>query len=407
LAIETQSAAPILPVVLNSPVWDGPDSSGPPIALLPLLRSYLRRWPLILLMMFAGGGLLYAASYLVKPTFQAHALFLPPAQQHSAADLTLGALISSSSPAALYPGLVGSESVQDDVIQALDLQKAYRAQDLEAARRTLKSVTSIEAQPGGFYELAVTDPQPARARDIANAYLAALLHINSRLSLEEAAQQRAIYQQVLDHERGGLDDAEAALAAQQKSTGVVSAQQQTTAGLTQIDELRSEITLLRANLAALLQGETEQAPDVVRDRSQLAQYESQLASMEGGQGGGAGGGLSAARAPDANLQFMRLQRDVEAHRAVYDLATRQYEGVQLQAQTSSPNVEIVDFPQLPLHKAFPRRSFYAAAGLALGLFFAVVMIFVGDRMRYVRQDAERLREWEEISAALRHPVLNL
>jgi capsule polysaccharide export protein KpsE/RkpR len=360
----------------------------------------------MMLALVGGAALLYAASFLVTPQFESTAVFLPPTNKPSVSENPLAALVSAPSTGTLYPGLLKSNSVVDTVLRDLDLDRQFKAKDHEEARTILRKHTTVVSDTAGFYTLSVDDTDRQRAKAIADKYLEALAQINNRLAVDQATQERAVYDQQLLSAKNDLEKAEEALAAMEKSSGVVSAQSQTLAGLTAINQLRAEITQREVDLAALRKAQTEESPAVVRLRAQIDALQAELESMEKGSGGGAGAGLSAARAPEANLQYMRLQRDVLYQQTLFEILTKQFESTQLQA-IATPGVQIVDYPELPEKKAKPRRSMWALAGGVVAFFGLMVLIFIEDRYRVVRGDPGRSNELTGLAQAALHPRVRL
>lgn len=396
----------VFPRVPETEVWNTEEGAGQPILVLPLLRGYVARWPLLILSLLGGGVLFYALSFLATPQFESTAVFLPPSNRPSMSENPLAALWSTPNTGALYPGLLKSNSVVDKVLKSLDLERVYRVNDIEKARIVLHRHTTVTSDAAGFYTLAVTDPDPQRAKAIATAYMDALGETNSRLALDQAKQERMVFEHELSDAKDQLEKAAEALAAMEKSSGVVSAQTQTLAGLAAINQLRADITARQVQLAALRKAETEEAPAVVKLKAQVDALQAELTSMEKGNGGGAGAGLSAARAPEALLDFMRLQREVQYRQALYEILTKQFESTQMEA-ISTPGVQIVDTPEVPLRKATPRRTLWALAGAVLCFLCAVFFIFIEDRYRVLRADPERNAELTALSKAAKRPGLRI
>jgi uncharacterized protein involved in exopolysaccharide biosynthesis len=392
----------VLPELPNTAVWNSEEGPGPPIDVMRVVHSFVGRWPLLLLSLVGGAALAYALSFLMKPQYESSAMFLPPQAHAAVSENPLAALMSTPNTGTLYPGLLKSNSVVDSVLHALNLEQVYKSKDFEQARKELRSRTNISSDVAGFYTLAVKDPDPGRAKAIADKYLEALAAINHRLAMEQATQERAVYEQQLLDAKNELEKAEEALAAMQKSSGVVSAQSQTQAGLQAINQLRAEITARQVDLAALRKAQTDESPAVVRMHAEIDELQAELGSMERGNGGGAGAGLSAARAPEANLEFMRLQRDVQYQQSLYEILVKQFESTQLEA-ISTPGVQIVDYPEMPLRKASPVRRLWAAIGAVLAFIAAVVLVFANDRYRVMQEDPQRKQELSSLAAAARRP----
>ncbi|MEO7030702.1 MAG: GNVR domain-containing protein [Acidobacteriaceae bacterium] len=386
-----------------APVWD--ESPAPPIDLLPLMRSILSRWPLLVGATLLGLVLAYGTSFLITPRFESKAVFLPPTQHNTMLDSPLAALWVPSK-SALYPGLLASDSVVDDVIRGLDLQKEFHSKDMEDARRKLRSDTSVSSDASDFYTVRVLNKDPNRAKQIVAAYLDALARIDTRLAVDQATQQRAIYGQQLQREKNELGDAENALKTAQEARGVVSPQLQTQAGLSAIDQLRAQIGADQVALSALLQARTESSPDVVRLRAQIAALTTQMARMSSGSGGSAGAGITASRAPGINLEFARLQREVQFHQAMFEIMTRQFESARVQQTSSAQGIQIVDYPEAPLHKATPQRRIYALVGALLGFLAAFAIIFIRDRYRALRSDPASAGVFQVLHESVTKPTWN-
>ena len=282
---------------INGPnFWDDPADVGEPIDLLSILGIFLSRAPFILHTSLLCGVLAFGVSLLLAPQFTSKALFLPPSTPSASADNPLSLILKAPS-SAVYLGLLRSDSVLDEVIAAHNLQSVYKAKDITGARTALVSATALSSDTNGFVTLQVTNKDPRLARDIAASYLDALTHLDDRLAVNEAVQHRRLFQSQLEKAKNDLEASEIALESAQKSSGVVSPESQTRSGLTSIDTVRAEIRARQVALAALLQAETDQSPDVIRARSEIAAEQAQLGSLENGSSAGPGSGLSAAQAP--------------------------------------------------------------------------------------------------------------
>lgn len=395
----------VLPELPNTAVWNSEEGPGPPIYLVPLVRSFVARWPLLLLALFVSGAIAYGVSYLKTPEYQSSVVFLPPQQRATTLDSPFAGLLGKAETGTEYPGLLKSNSVVDGVLHSLDLERVYKARDIEQARKILLSHTKVSSDTAGFYTVAVDDKDPARAKAIADAYLEAFAQTNARMALERANQERMIYERELRDAKDQLEKAEENLAKEQESSGVVSAPAQTQAGLIAINQLRAEITQREVELAALRKQQTEESPAVVRLRAQIGALQAELQSMEKGSGGGAGAGLSAARAPQANLEYLRLQREVLYQQTLFEILTKQFESTQLQANL--PGVQVVDYPEMPLRKWSPVRLIWALVGGFLGLMAAIMLIFVEDRYRVLQNDPARKEDLSTLANAVRRPSWKL
>jgi tyrosine-protein kinase Etk/Wzc len=382
------------------PVW-GDHQADSPIDLLASLAAIIRRWPFVVAVCIAGSLVAFGLSLLLTPRFTSQAVFLPPTQTTPSMDNPLAALLKAPA-ASVYIGLLLSETVLGDVVDHSDLQRIFGARDEQEARVRLRAITQVSTDTAGFVRLQVTNKDPKLARDIAGAFLLALGRINDRMAMSEASQARHIFQNELQREKNELEDAEVSLKKAQESNGIVLPQSQMQAGLTAIDAVRAEIRVQQVRLTALLQAETDRAPDVVRLRSQIEALEGQLHRLESGSSGAAGEGLTASRAPSVNMEFIRLEREVKYHQVLFDVMAKQYENARLQESSAAPGVQIVDFPEVPLRKSWPRRSWFALGGGFLSGLTALVFLFIQSRLEATRLTTGRGAGPKTLSSAFRN-----
>src|SRR5208283_5113431 len=138
----------------------------------------------------------------------------PPQQNQSAVTAMLGQIGANTGLAAadfglknpddLFVALLGSRTIADHLIDRFDLRRLYSVKQYREARKTLESRSKIVAGDEGLISISVTDRDPRRAADIANAYVDELHQLSGNLAITEAGQRRVFYQQRLDGEREPL-----------------------------------------------------------------------------------------------------------------------------------------------------------------------------------------------------------
>ena len=378
--------------------WNDPDAVGPPVDVFSFFAMFVRRWPFLLMLTGLGCALAIGLSFLFTPEFTSRAVFLPPTPPTNA-DSAL-ALILKPPSSSIYLGLLTSDSVLTDVIERTDLQRIYNARDIDMARESLRKAITVTTDASGFVILQVTDKDPKLAQLIATNFLGALSRLNDRLAVSEAAQRRLIFQSELEHAKNELEASEVALKQAQEKSGVISPEAQIRSGLSAIDVSRAQIRGMQVALSALLQGQTEQSPEVKRARSEIATEEAQLARLESASGGAQGAGLSAAQAPSVALKFVQLEREVKYNQVLFDVMAKQYENAKLQESSAAPGVQIVDLPQVPLHKSKPSRKLFAIAGFFAGLVLGLIIVFVRNRIQVLREDPDRARSLDGLTRAV-------
>jgi tyrosine-protein kinase Etk/Wzc len=126
-------------------------------------------------------GLLFSTiiAFWITPEYESTTRIMPPEKQNIAglaalvgnADDKLSALASDAvglkSSGALYIGILNSRTVQDRLVERFDLKRLYGVSLLSQAREILSSRTQVsEDRKSGIIAVTVSDPSPARARDM-------------------------------------------------------------------------------------------------------------------------------------------------------------------------------------------------------------------------------------------------
>jgi len=316
---------------------------------------------------------------VLKPTFTAEAVFLPP-QSAPGSGLSqlagqlgslgsIGALGGLKSPGDIYLGILGSRTIADTLIKRFDLQRVYKTKRLSDTEKTLKDISKFTTGKDTLITISVVDRDPRRAADLANGYLDALHEQNGRLALTESGQRRVFFEQQLAHEKDALEDAEVELKRTEEQTGLISPAGQTQVAIEAIQQLRAQITSREVELSVLQQGATDRNPGVVRAETEIQRLQEQLRKLEDDPSQRRPGSMQtpAAKVPELALEYVRKQREVKYHETLFQLLARQYETARLDESRDAPLLQVVDKAIVPDKKSGPHRVLLLMGGMLLGL----------------------------------------
>ncbi len=377
-----------------------------------LLVMAERKFTIILatiLGLFLGLGLVL----LMKPTFTAKALIMPPQQGQSSAGMIsqLGSLASITGlgggavkdPNDLYLGILQSVTMADAIIKRLDLQNVYHTPKISMARVRLAGASKFMSEKGGMISITVKDEDPKRAADIANTYVDELHALNSRLVIGEAAVRRNFFASQMELEKDRLTDAEIALKETEEKTGAVSPAGQTGVVISQVAQLQSQIISREVQLDALHTSSTDQNPDVIRLNGELAGLKDQLRGLQSLRKGHEPGdiSLSSRTLPEAQLAYLRKQRDVQYHTLIFDLIARQFEAARLDEAKASPLIQMLDPALVPDRKSGPYRALWTLVGGILGFLFGCARVIGSYVYGRVAADEIHASKLDEFRRALR------
>ena len=84
--------------------------------------------------------------------------------------------------------------------------------------------------------------------------------------------------------------------------------------------------------------------------------------------------LSQREFPAAGLEYIRKERDMQYHQTLYDLLARQLEAARIDEAKASPTVQMVDPPQVPKGKSWPKPFLFMIVGLVIGTMFGCIRV---------------------------------
>jgi capsular polysaccharide biosynthesis protein len=95
--------------------------------------------------------------------------------------------MSARTPGGTFIGILDSQTAQDDIINRFDLRRVYHRKFYFDTRKILTERTAIvEDKKSGIISIAVTDRDPNRARDLAEAYVEELNKLVNKVSTSSA-----------------------------------------------------------------------------------------------------------------------------------------------------------------------------------------------------------------------------
>jgi uncharacterized protein involved in exopolysaccharide biosynthesis len=352
----------------------------------------------ILMACTLGGLVLGILVALVLPKwYAAEAVFLPPRASESmlpnfssgatGMGMAASALLMQQDPSDVYLGMLGSRSVQDDVIDHVGLMAVYHAKTKTIARNALKHQSKFKVNKNSLISVDVNAGDPKLASKIANAYLDALYRLNGSMVASASAHRRQFYEEQMESQKEALDAAEVALKQAEEKTGIVLPEGVAQASLRAMVDLQAEIGSQEAKLSALRMGATEDNPQVVQARAQLAELRSQLAQQQANTAKQAhrSGLASSAVLPGLAMEIVRKMRDVKLNETLYDTLTAQYEKARIESLDPGPQFQIVDRAIVPEQKAGPPRRLIVLGAIVLGFLAGVVWVLVAKPVKLLIQ----------------------
>jgi capsule polysaccharide export protein KpsE/RkpR len=313
---------------------------------------------------------------------------------------------------ALFIDLMQSGSVSSGLIDRFHLLTVYHKRYRVDAAKALARRTRIEQdKKSGVITISVRDTDPARARDMAQAYLDELNILVNRTSRSSAHQERVFIEKRLVEVKNQLSGAQQALSEFSSSHAAIDLKEQARATVESQARAQGELIAAQSQLDSLEQVYGNDNIRVREAEARIASIKRELEKM-----GGTPAPLPSLTAADADtsqaylplrqvprlaVPYANLYRDVEVQETVYNLLTQQDELARIEEAKDVPVVNVIDAPGIPEKKSFPPRTLLTLALTFVALIFASLSLLgrhywllldpLDPRRRFAREVNDALR----------------
>ena len=377
------------------------------ISLLDILVVLAERKTLILktTLTLAIVGILLA--FLLPVRYTASTAILPPQQGGSAGASLMaqlgslgsvasfaggGALGALKNPNDLQVAMLKSRTVEDAMIDRFHLMDLYKQKMKSDARKQLEKRVEIDnGAKDGLIRISITDSDPHRAEEMANAYVEEFKKFSGNLAVTEASQRRLFFEQQLIGAKNNLANAEEELKKTEQQTGLVQLDSQARAVITSVAQLRAQIAAKEVQIGAMRSYATSENPELQVAERELAGLRAQEQKM----GASSDEGLNMLPIPKGNLQqagldYVRKLRDVKYFETIFDLLARQYEVAKVDEARQGAVIQVVDRAITPDRRSSPKRLLIVGGAAALGLILGIVWVFAATGLSRLKDNpAER------------------
>jgi tyrosine-protein kinase Etk/Wzc len=403
---ETKSPRPDLSIRRRAP------EATADISLLDLLIVLARRWRALLAGTAAAAVLAGIISLLLPNRFTATTVILPPQQNTSSTVALLGQLgganplaslagssLGLKNPNDLQVAMLKSRTVEDAMIDRFNLMALYGEKRKSDARKAFERVADIEnGLKDGLIRISVTDKDPRRAAEMANAYVDEYKKLSATIAVTEASQRRLFFEQQLVQAKESLADAEEALKRTQQKTGLIQLDGQARAVIESVAELRGKVAAKEVQLRAMRQFASEQNPDLQLAEQELAGLQSELSRMGSGAGGASGDFLMPkGSVPQAGLDYVRKLRDMKYNETIFELLAKQFEIAKIDEARQGSVVQLVDKAIVPDKKSSPQRLLIVAASTLVGFVLALFWVLFSEALRFARKDPKQREQLDALA----------
>jgi uncharacterized protein involved in exopolysaccharide biosynthesis len=345
-------------------------------------------------------------SFVLPSFYDANTKIMPPQQNPSSASVILnqlgplammaGSQLGLRDPSEVYVDMLRSRTVADNLINRFSLMQVYHKSRIKDVRERLANLTEINAARDGVISVTVSDRDPQKAADLANAYIDELQKLSKTLAITEAARRRIFFEGEVQKAREELGNAEQALKETQENTGMIQLDSQSRAMIEAMITLRSQAAAKEAQVQSMRTFATAENPDLIRAEKELAAIQAQVSRFERGQSSGSVSvaDLPVGKVPSAGLEFIRKYREVKYRESLVEVLTKQYEIARIDEGKDASIIQVLDKAVRPAERSFPARSMIVILAGFFAFWLAVVYVWFSQWLALTRenpQHADQLR----------------
>ncbi|MEZ4485102.1 MAG: Wzz/FepE/Etk N-terminal domain-containing protein [Syntrophotaleaceae bacterium] len=377
------------------------------INLLEYLLVIVKHKKMILWVCSVAFVLTCIISLMLPNIYTSTARILPPNESKGGLSAMLGGMgdlaalagISvGGSSGDLYVGMLKSRTVADAIIDRFDLLEVYdQKYRVKAYGKLEDNVQITVGKDDGIVIVSVDDEDPERAAAMANAFVEELKKANVKINLSSAGRERLFLEERLDVVKEDLLKAEQRLQEFQKEHKAIKIDDQASAIIEAIAQLKGELASKEVQLGVLRSSQTEQNPEIIALKESIVQIKGQLRKLEQspvGQGVSEDIFIATSDVPELGIQYARVLRDFKVQETLFELLTKQYEVAKINEAKNTSTIQILDDAAVPDRKSKPKRSLIVMAVTACVGFFAIMTAFVREYLAVMPED-DRQR-WAEI-----------
>ena len=376
----------------------------------------LVRWKRLLFITVLVVGVLGSIYSLLMPKeFKASALIMPPGSSGgmlgglpvNIPGINLGALLGAGNEQTnIVMAILNSRTVAENTIRKFHLIERYHAKSIEHALLRFKNRVKFSLEKEGTISVeAITatpffhpDAEEEKARhlcvNMVNYIIQQADSLNRALQTQQARYYRRFIEKRYLENIDSLRSLENRLKAFGEKYGVVALDEQLAASIKMAAEIQGQLLIEQISAEVLKKFVAPDNPEYQKKITKIRALRKQLNDFIGHTTAPDKFKQDIASifprfssAPELGVQYLRLKRELEVQKILYEFLTQQYEQAKIQEAKDTPTVQVLDPPRVPILRYRPKRKLFV---LFLILFAGILTVCYIFFMEYVG----RLRETE-------------
>ncbi len=333
-----------------------------------------------------------------------------------------GSLLGARTSGPLYVDLLRSGTVSGSLLDKFQLQQVYgKRYRIDAAKKLARRTSITEDKRSGVITITVEDPDPRRARDLAQGYLDELNLLVNRTNTSSAHQERVFIERRLAGAKDDLERAQKDMSEFASTHTTIDIKEQTRATVEAAARMQAQLIVEQSELDSLRQVYGDENVRVRSARVRIADLQRELTKLSGtsaplpaddSQEDTSSPALDKASAiypplrqiPRLAVPYADIYRRIRVEETVFEMLTQQYEIARIQEAKEIPVVRVIDSPGIAEKKSFPPRALFTLLLTLLSVSVAAASIVIRRRWRNLDPEDPRKALSQRIADDLRGAI---
>lgn len=373
-------------------------------------------------------------SYLLPKKYTVETIIMPP-EERTTTGLTIGGMGAAefagffsggmgfslplmTTMSDVYREVLNSRSLIERVIMetsyldSMDLREKYEADEqlgLYWARKFFRSNYSAEVTPAGFLQIHMTTGDPFYSVRISEQVVAVLDSIMTDVWTSRARQNREQLELRLENSDSLLQAAVDSLRAFEYRHGVVALEEEITAFIENLADLKRQYLEYKAAARALRSGYGSSSASMEMERRAEALMEA-IGMLEVGEVPPGyesfASGVALNEIPDLQFEYATMRSDFEMAQRLHSTLKLSYQDALLQESEPQRAVRVLDPPRHPGWKSKPKKLYIWIEVFVLTLLAVVFFLLLRERIRFFKRDnPENWSRWEGLFVDVKSDLL--
>lgn len=306
--------------------------------------------------------------------------------------------LGGGTPSDVYAEMLKGDTISDIIIDRFQLMELFGTDTRLHTRQALSKISDIKAdKKSNIITIKITDEEPQRAADMANAFVEELTKLNNKLTIATANQRKLFYEAQLQDTREALARAEESLKDFMETTGAIRIEGQAGAIFEGIAALRAQTAAKEIQIKVMKTYATPFNRDVKQAEEELAGIREQLKNLEAKGNAHYGNTvIPTDQIPALGTEYLRKYRDFRFQEALYELLTKQYEAARLDEANNVTTIQVIDAATVPDYKAKPKRALIVILATVVGLILSICLAFFIEFWEKRKDDQEFQEKYAQL-----------